>query len=166
MQICACYKGLMREVIDYVFCVLCMVCPGSAFSWNRQDLQQAKHATSAKHLVSWDWSVFCSNTNAVFQITIFLILVVRKNKSSSGIDDKTSDCLSKNLITIILSYVSATNCSLNRRLMGSLIGLNSGAWQNRSLIGLNSGALQNCITYKKANNILQTTIFSNGTHII
>jgi len=27
----------MRKVIDYVFCALCMVCPGSAVSWNRQD---------------------------------------------------------------------------------------------------------------------------------
>jgi len=31
-------------------------------------LQQAKHATSAKQLVNWDWSVFkCSDTNVVFQ---------------------------------------------------------------------------------------------------
>jgi len=22
--------------VDYVFCALCMVCPGSAVSWNRQ----------------------------------------------------------------------------------------------------------------------------------
>jgi len=27
----------MREVIDYVLCALCMVCPGSAVSWNRKD---------------------------------------------------------------------------------------------------------------------------------
>jgi len=26
-----------REVIDYVFCALCLVCPGSVVSWNRQD---------------------------------------------------------------------------------------------------------------------------------
>ena len=26
-----------KEVIEYVFCALCMVCPGSAFSWNSQD---------------------------------------------------------------------------------------------------------------------------------
>jgi len=27
----------MREVIDYVFYALCMVCPGSAVGWNRED---------------------------------------------------------------------------------------------------------------------------------
>jgi len=27
----------MREAIDCVLCALCMVCPGSAVSWNRQD---------------------------------------------------------------------------------------------------------------------------------
>jgi len=46
-----------------------------------------------------------------------LILVVRNNKSSSGSDGKTSDCLSINCLyyhTIILSYVSARDCSLNR----------------------------------------------------
>jgi len=37
MQMCACLKAYMREVIDYVFCVLCMVCPGSAVSRNCQD---------------------------------------------------------------------------------------------------------------------------------
>jgi len=39
-----------------VFSALRMVYPGSAVSWNR--LQQAKHSTSAKHFVNWDWSVF------------------------------------------------------------------------------------------------------------
>jgi len=27
----------MREVIDHVFCALCMVCLGKAISWHRQD---------------------------------------------------------------------------------------------------------------------------------
>jgi len=40
MQICACLKEHMREVIDYVFFALCMVCPGSAVSWNRQDFNR------------------------------------------------------------------------------------------------------------------------------
>jgi len=57
-------------------------------------LQQSKTATSEKHLVNWDWSVFkCSDTNAIFQTDIFLILVVSNNKTSSGIDGKISDCL-------------------------------------------------------------------------
>jgi len=37
MQMCAGLKEHMREVIDYVICALCMVCLGSAVSWNRQD---------------------------------------------------------------------------------------------------------------------------------
>jgi len=48
MQMCAGLKEHMREVIDYVFCALCMICRGSAFSWNRQDcnrqsMQQVKN---------------------------------------------------------------------------------------------------------------------------
>jgi len=55
------------------------------------------------------------DTNVIFQTAIFLILVVSNNKRSSGIDDKTRDCLSRNcLIAVILNYISATNCSLNR----------------------------------------------------
>jgi len=58
-----------------------------------------KHATSAKHLVDWDWSVFkCSDANVDFQSAIFLILVVRHNKRSTGIDSKTSNCLSRNCL--------------------------------------------------------------------
>jgi len=37
MQMCADLKEHMRRVIDCVFCALCMVCQGSAFSRNRQD---------------------------------------------------------------------------------------------------------------------------------
>jgi len=60
-------------------------------------LQQAKHATSEKPLVSWKWSAFkCSDTNVVFQRATFLILVLRNNKRSSDIDGKTSDCFSRN----------------------------------------------------------------------
>jgi len=35
MQMYACLKEHMK--VDYVFCALCMVCPGSAVSWNSQD---------------------------------------------------------------------------------------------------------------------------------
>jgi len=35
MKMCACLKEHMR--VDYVFCALCVVYPGSAVSWNRQD---------------------------------------------------------------------------------------------------------------------------------
>jgi len=52
--------------VDYVFCPLCMVWPGNAASWNRQDCNN-----ECKHLVSCDWSVFkCSDTNVIFQTAI------------------------------------------------------------------------------------------------
>jgi len=44
----------------------------------------------------------CSDTNTVFQTAVFLILVVRNNKRSSGIDGKTSNCLSRNIFTLAL----------------------------------------------------------------
>jgi len=34
---CAFLKEHIKELIDYVFCALCMVCAGSAVSWNRED---------------------------------------------------------------------------------------------------------------------------------
>jgi len=59
----------------------------------------------------------CSDTNAIFETAIFLILVVKNNKMSSSLDVKTSYRLSRNcyiMPILILSYVSASNCSLNR----------------------------------------------------
>jgi len=123
MQRCASLKEHMRKVIDYVFCALCMVRPGKALSWNRQDCNR-----QSMQRVQNTWSIGtglcfkCSDTNVVFQTAIFLIPVVRNNKRSSGIDGKTSDCLSRNclyyryliLSYFILSYVSASNFSLNR----------------------------------------------------
>jgi len=106
---CACLKEHMGEVIEYVFCVLSMVCPGTAVSWNRQDCNRQKHATSAKHLVNWDWSVFKpSDTSVVFKRVIFLILVVKNNKTSSGIDGKTSNCLSR--ISLHYRYLELRFC--------------------------------------------------------
>jgi len=35
MQMCACLKE--HIIVNYVFCALCMVFPGSVVSWNRQD---------------------------------------------------------------------------------------------------------------------------------
>jgi len=86
----------MRELMEHVFCAVRMFCPGRAVSWIAPILEQAKHATSKKHLLSWDWSVFeCSDTNVVFQITVVLMPVVRNNKRSPGINSKTSYCLSR-----------------------------------------------------------------------
>ena len=51
--------------------------PGQRCKLESPRLQQAKHATSANHLVNWDWSVFkCSDTNVVFRTAFCLILVV------------------------------------------------------------------------------------------
>jgi len=39
-----------------------------------------------------------SDTNVLFERAIFLILVVRNDKRSSGLDCKTSDCPSRNCL--------------------------------------------------------------------
>jgi len=84
--------------VDYVSCALCMVCLGSAVSWNRQYCNR-----QSMQRVQNDWSIATglfkfSDTNAVFQTAIFLIPLVRNNRRSSGIDGKTSDCLSRNCL--------------------------------------------------------------------
>jgi len=44
-----------------------------------------------------------------------LILVVRNNKRSSGIEGKPATAFPEIVyITVILSYISASDCSLNR----------------------------------------------------
>jgi len=100
----------MREVIDSIFCALCMVCPGRAVSWNRQDCnRQSMQVVQNTWSVGTAWSVFkCSGTNVVFQTAIFLILVVRNNKTSPEIDGKTSDCLSR--ICLYYHYLELRFC--------------------------------------------------------
>jgi len=84
---CARENEHKREVIDYVFCALCMVCLSRVVSWHGQDCN--RHATSAKHLVDWDWTMSkYSDKNVVLQTYVFLILVVINNKRSSGITAK------------------------------------------------------------------------------
>jgi len=52
-----------------------------------------------KHLVHWEWSAFkCSDTKVVFQTAIFLILVVRNNKRSSGIEGKPATAFPHNCL--------------------------------------------------------------------
>jgi len=74
---CACLIEHVREVIDYVFCALCMVCPGSAVSWNRQDYNR-----QSMQRVQTTWSIgtgLCLNArtqNVVFRTAFCLILVV------------------------------------------------------------------------------------------
>jgi len=70
--------------------------PGQHFQLESPRLQQVKHATSAKDLGIWDWSVLeCLDTSVVFQTTIFLILVVRNNNKSSGLYEIIVDYLSR-----------------------------------------------------------------------
>jgi len=84
-----CLKEHMREVMDYVFCALCLVCPGRAASCHRHDCNR-----QSTQRVQNTWSIGtglcikhqCSDTNMVIQTAIFLILFVRNNKRSSGID--------------------------------------------------------------------------------
>jgi len=86
----------MRQVIDDVFCSLCNDLPEQSCELETPRQQQAKHATTAKHLVDWDWTVSkCSDTNVVFQTAVFLIPVVRNNKQPPSINNKTSDWLSR-----------------------------------------------------------------------
>jgi len=50
----------MGEVIDHVFCVLCMVCPGRTVSWNRQECNR-----QSMQRVQYTWSIgldCCLNT--------------------------------------------------------------------------------------------------------
>jgi len=83
MKMCACLKEHMT--VHCVLCALCMVYPGSAVNGIAKTVTD-KPCNECK----------CSDRNVDFQRTIFLILVVRNDKRSSGIDGKTSDCPSRN----------------------------------------------------------------------
>jgi len=69
-------------------------------------------------LVNWDLSDFkFSDTNAVFQTAIFLFwsYEITKGPHTSGIDGKPTIAFQEIVyIAVILSYVSASDCSLNR----------------------------------------------------
>jgi len=98
-------------VIDYVFCALCMVCPGRAVSWNcpdcnRQSMQGMPNIWS----IVTAWSVLkCLDTNVVFQTDIFLLLVLRNNKTPQEITANPVIAFPEFVYTtVILSYVSVT----------------------------------------------------------
>jgi len=62
----------MREVINYEFCTLCLICPRSAVNWNRQNYNRPAKQ-QVKHLVTWGWSVLkCSDIKVIFQTAIFI----------------------------------------------------------------------------------------------
>ena len=57
----------------------------------------------------------CLDTNVVFQTAIFLILVVTNNKNPQALTEKPATAYPEFFyITVILIYVSASNCFLNR----------------------------------------------------
>ena len=99
-----------------LLCALYMLCPGSAVSWNRrhcnrQSMQRVQNTWSIGTGLCLMFGHKCSFPNSLF------LILVRNKKRSSGIDGKTSDCLSRNClysITVILSYVSVSNYSLKR----------------------------------------------------
>ena len=94
MQMCVCLKEHMR--VD--FCALDIVCLGSTVSWNRQGCnRQSMQRVQNTWLIGTGLRK-CSDINVVVQTAIFLILVVRNNKTSSGIDGKTRDCLFRNCL--------------------------------------------------------------------
>ena len=79
-----------------VFCALLKACPGSAVSWNRQNCnrQNMHNCKTLVHLGLVCVQMLghkCSFPNSHF-------LVLRNNKRSSGIDGKTSDCLSRSCL--------------------------------------------------------------------
>jgi len=89
---------------DHVFCALCMVCPGSAVSWNRQDCNR-QSIQQVQNTVNWDWSVLkFSDTNVVFQTAIFLILSYEIRKSHQALKAKSATAFPEIVhITVILS---------------------------------------------------------------
>jgi len=100
MQMCACLNVSehMGEVIDCVLRSLHGFGPAALMSESPR-LQQTKHAKSAKpRSVGTGLCFKFSDTNVVFQAIILLILVVRNEKRSSGIDGKTNDFFSRNCL--------------------------------------------------------------------
>jgi len=67
MQRWACLKEHVSEVIDFVFCALCMVCPDSAVSWNRRDCNRQ----SMKRVQNtWSFGIgLCLNTRTQMQFS-------------------------------------------------------------------------------------------------
>jgi len=112
------WLGAWREVIDYVFCAFCMIFPDSAVSWNHQDRNR-----QSMQRVQNAWSIgtgLCSNArtqmyHVPFQTAIFFILVVRIIKGRQPLTEKpATDFPEFVYIIVILSYVFANNCPLNR----------------------------------------------------
>ena len=83
---------------DSVFCALCTVFPGSAVITGIVKTATDKPCNECK----------CSDTNAVFQRAIFLILAIRNDNRSSSIDVKTSDCPSR--ICLYYRYLEIALC--------------------------------------------------------
>jgi len=118
MQMCACLKEHIRKVIDYVFYTVHGLL-GQCCSLESPRLQQAKHATSTKHLVSWVWSVFwCSDTNAISEQPFSWFWSQEMTKGPQPLMAKPTTALTEIVyIIVILSYISASNCFLNHLIL-------------------------------------------------
>ena len=105
----------MREVIDYVFCAICMVCPGSVVSWNHQDCNR-QSMQRVQNTCSVGISVFRrSNTNVAFQTAISLFWSYEIRKGGQVLTTKPAIAFPDFVYIIVtLSYVFASNCFLNR----------------------------------------------------
>jgi len=82
-----------------LFCVLYM-CAREALLTGIVTTSTGKACNECKTL--GQMGLLCSDTNVVFQTAIFLILVVKNNIRSSGIDSKTSDSPYQNLFILPL----------------------------------------------------------------
>ena len=106
----------MREVIDCVFCALCMVFLGRAVIWHRQDCNR-----QSMQRVQITWSIgtaLCQNARTQIWFskqTFSWFQVVSNNKRPPGINSKASDCFSRICLyySMNLSNVSASNWCLN-----------------------------------------------------
>jgi len=102
MKMFACLKENMA--VHCVFCALCMVYLAALLAGIVKNATD-KACNECK----------CLDTNVLFQRTIILILVVRNDKRSSGIDGKTSDCPSRKCLYYRYPKIPyCSKCSLNR----------------------------------------------------
>jgi len=102
--------------VDYAFCALCMVWPGSTVSLNRQGCNR-----QSMQRVQNTWSIrtgLCLNARTQIEFSKqpfswFWSLEITKGPQTLAAKSTTAfpEIV---YITVILSYVSASNCSLNR----------------------------------------------------
>jgi len=80
----------MKEVINYQFCALCLVCPRSAFNWNRQNCnrQTIQRVKTLGHL-----GLVCVQMlghKCHFPKSHFYILIIRNKKGPQALTTKAA----------------------------------------------------------------------------